>query len=240
MGSMTFLGSNSVTLFVSTPWVGKIPWRREWQPTPVFLPGDSHGQRRLMGYSPGVAKSWTQLSNSHFHTHRRFPRELGGKEFICQYKSHRRCKFDPWVWKIPWRRKWQSTLVFLSGEFHRQRSLAGYSPRGGKESDPIEQTHVHTHMSFTDKDTETCRRGSCIPGHLESGFDTSSDRPQSRPWSFRNTGEGCCQSLLPTKSCPLLPPVSSTEVHSAGRPVGIQEWLYEICDLESFPGSRIQ
>ena len=32
------------------PWVGKIPWRRNWQPTPVFLPGESHGQRSLMGY----------------------------------------------------------------------------------------------------------------------------------------------------------------------------------------------
>ena len=34
------------------PWVGKIPWRRKWQPTPVFLPGKSHGQRSLVGYSP--------------------------------------------------------------------------------------------------------------------------------------------------------------------------------------------
>ena len=34
------------------PWVGKIPWRREWQPTPVFLAGESHGQRSLAGYSP--------------------------------------------------------------------------------------------------------------------------------------------------------------------------------------------
>ena len=34
------------------PWVGKIPWRRKWQPTPVFLPGNSHGQRSLAGYSP--------------------------------------------------------------------------------------------------------------------------------------------------------------------------------------------
>jgi len=33
------------------PWVGKIPWRRKWQPTPVFLPGKSHGQRTLVGYS---------------------------------------------------------------------------------------------------------------------------------------------------------------------------------------------
>ena len=34
------------------PWVGKIPWRSKWQPTPVFLPGKSHGQRSLVGYSP--------------------------------------------------------------------------------------------------------------------------------------------------------------------------------------------
>jgi len=34
------------------PWVRKIPWRRKWQPTSVFLPGKSHGQRRLAGYSP--------------------------------------------------------------------------------------------------------------------------------------------------------------------------------------------
>ena len=34
-------------------WVGKIPWRRKWQPAPVFLPGNSNGQRNLAGYSPG-------------------------------------------------------------------------------------------------------------------------------------------------------------------------------------------
>ena len=34
------------------PWVGKIPWRRAWQPTPVLLPGESHGPRSLAGYSP--------------------------------------------------------------------------------------------------------------------------------------------------------------------------------------------
>ena len=33
-------------------WVGKIPWRREWLPTPVFLPRESHGQRSLGGYGP--------------------------------------------------------------------------------------------------------------------------------------------------------------------------------------------
>ena len=35
-----------------TSWVGKIPWRRGWQPSPIFLPGESHGQRSLVGYRP--------------------------------------------------------------------------------------------------------------------------------------------------------------------------------------------
>ena len=48
------------------PWVGKIPWRRKWQPTPVLLPWESHGRRSLVGYSPPVAKSRTQLSDFTF------------------------------------------------------------------------------------------------------------------------------------------------------------------------------
>ena len=42
--------------------------------------------------------------------------------------------FNPWVGKIAWRKVWQTTPVFLPGEFHGQRSLAGYSPQGRKES----------------------------------------------------------------------------------------------------------
>ena len=45
------------------PHVEKIPWRKKWQPTPVFLPGNSHGQRSLAGYSPWGCKGQTQLSN---------------------------------------------------------------------------------------------------------------------------------------------------------------------------------
>ena len=40
------------------PWVGKIPWRRKGQPSPVFLPGKSHGQRSLAGYSPWGPEVW--------------------------------------------------------------------------------------------------------------------------------------------------------------------------------------
>ena len=47
-----------------------------------------------------------------------------------QCRGHRRHGFDPWAGKIFWRRKWQPTLVFLSGEFRGLRSLADYSPNG--------------------------------------------------------------------------------------------------------------
>ena len=53
----------------------------------------------------------------------------------------RRPWFDPWVGKITWRRKWQSTPVLLPGKFHGQRSLVGYSPWGRKESDTTERLH---------------------------------------------------------------------------------------------------
>ena len=54
------------------PWIGKISWRRAWQPTPVFLPGESHGQRSLAGYSPGhhrkldTAERSTNCCNSEY------------------------------------------------------------------------------------------------------------------------------------------------------------------------------
>ena len=50
------------------PWVGKIPWRRTWQPTPVFLPGESHGQRSLTGYSPwGRKELYTSPPSMYAH-----------------------------------------------------------------------------------------------------------------------------------------------------------------------------
>ena len=66
-----------------------------------------------------------------------FPGGSEGKESAC---NAGRPGFDPWVGKIPWRRKWQSTPVCLPGEFHGQRSLVGYSPWG-----MIEQLSTTTH-----------------------------------------------------------------------------------------------
>ena len=58
------------------------------------------------------------------------PRWLGGKESAYQYS---RCRFDPWMQKIPWKRKWQPTPVCLPGKSHGQRSLAGCHPWGHKK-----------------------------------------------------------------------------------------------------------
>ena len=94
----------------------------------------------------GVAKSGTRLSDFHFpfvrvSLYQDFPAGSDGKIVCLQC---RRPRFDPWVGKIPWRRKWQPTPVFLPGKFHGQRSLVGYSPWGRKESDTTEQLHFHS------------------------------------------------------------------------------------------------
>ena len=69
-----------------------------------------------------------------------FPGGPTSKEPAGQCRSLKRDLFDPWVSKIPWRRKWHPTPVFLPREFHGQRSLAGYSPWGHKELDTTEAT----------------------------------------------------------------------------------------------------
>ena len=63
-----------------------------------------------------------------------------GKEPACQCRRCKRNGFNPWVKKIPWKRAWQPTLVFLLGESSGQSSLVGYSPWGCKELDMTEAT----------------------------------------------------------------------------------------------------
>ena len=66
--------------------------------------------------SPKLSATTSQIGAS---------RWFSGKEFTCQFRRHR---FDSWVGKIPWNRKWQPTPVFLPGKFLGQRSLVGYHP----------------------------------------------------------------------------------------------------------------
>ena len=74
-----------------------------------------------------------------------FPGGTSGIEAACQCERHKRCRCDPWVRKIPGRKAWQPTPVFLSGEPHGQRSLAGCSPQARKQSDTTERLSTHAY-----------------------------------------------------------------------------------------------
>ena len=124
------------------------------------------GGLQSMG-SHRVRHDWGDLAHTLIKDKQRLPtvvswhtsiKEKTLKKNICwasqvhQWKEHswqcRRCKrrwFGPWVEKIPWRRKRQLTPVFLPGESHGQRSLAGYRPWGHKESDRTEATEHASH-----------------------------------------------------------------------------------------------
>ena len=64
---------------VFSPWVGKISWRRKWQPTLVFLPGESHGQSFLVGYSPWGRKESDTTERLHF---------LSTNHLFCDYTEN--------------------------------------------------------------------------------------------------------------------------------------------------------
>ena len=115
-----------------------MPSRRTWLPTPLFLPGESHGQRSLAGYSP-----WD-------------PKELGSTEqpalslLLYSWASQvalvvknppanagdvRDLGSIPGLGRFHCRGKWQLTLVFLPGKSHEQRSLTGYSSTQSQRSE---------------------------------------------------------------------------------------------------------
>ena len=126
---------------VQETWVQSLgqddPIEKEWLPTPVFLPGEFHGQRNLVGYNPWDRKEsgMTELLTFTFIIIVGLPRWLSGKESTCQCRKH---GFDPWVGKIPWRRKWQSTLVIVSGD-SMDRGTCWATVHGVAELDTTEQ-----------------------------------------------------------------------------------------------------
>ena len=75
-----------------------------------------------------------------------FPGGASGKEPTRKCRRHRRPGLDPLVGKIPWRRAWQQTPVFLPGEFHEQKSLVGYTVHRVSESDTTEQLSMRMHV----------------------------------------------------------------------------------------------
>ena len=79
----------------------------------------------------------------------RHPRWCSGKEPACQCRRCRGQGFDPWVGKMPWRRKWQPTPVFsLHEKSHGQRSLEGYSPWVANSQTRLEQARTSTNASM--------------------------------------------------------------------------------------------
>ena len=107
------------------PWGSRKGFKCSQNSIAYFLAGEKRDVSFLLGKDifAGQWAKWPLLIEN-----RGFPWGLSGKESACQCRRHGRCGFNPWVEKIPWRRKWQPTLVFLSGQSHGQRSLVGYSP----------------------------------------------------------------------------------------------------------------
>ena len=106
----------------------------------VTFPGKGNG-------NPLQYSVTEQLTHTHTWCYS-FPRGARGRESACQGRRHRRHGFDPWVRRIPWRRKWHLIPVFLPGKSHGQRSLAGYSQWGHKESDTTEPLNTLTLVDF--------------------------------------------------------------------------------------------
>ena len=93
----------------------------------------------------GISASFSLLRSYRRLRTTRFRSIKGPQHLRSKCRRHKRCRFDPWVRKIPWRKKWEPTPVFLPGKPHGQRSLVGYSPWDHKESGTTEGlTHIHT------------------------------------------------------------------------------------------------
>ena len=103
--------------------------------------------------------------------------------------ANQRCRFNSWVKKVSWRRKWQPASVFLPGKFNGERSLVGYSLWDHKESDTTEQlstNKTHTRpMTFLRASLKPPRRYHHVKGILVSVGTYLSDKSFATP-------TGCC------------------------------------------------
>ena len=110
-------------------------------------------QEMVNGWKPGVLQftrlqgvghdSATEQQQQQFIFIKGLPWWLSGKELTCNAGDAGSIPVRSLSRKIPWRRKWQPTPVFLLGKCHRRRSLVGYSPRSCKELDTTERLHFH-------------------------------------------------------------------------------------------------
>ena len=90
----------------------------------------SEGESEISKYQYKVAypsSAFFKVIFTTVHFVKGFPGGTSGKEPTCQCGRYKRCSFDSWVRKIPWRRIWQPTLLFLPGKSHGQKGLGGCS-----------------------------------------------------------------------------------------------------------------
>ena len=103
------------------PGSGRSPGEGNGNPLQCSLMENPHGQRSLESYSPWSPKSWMCLTFRASHV------TLVVKNPPANSGDIKRCEFDSWVEKMPWRREWQPTPVYLHGESYGQRNSVGYS-----------------------------------------------------------------------------------------------------------------
>ena len=126
------------------PSVGKIPWRRKWQPTLVFLPGRFHDRRVLRTVVHGVAKSWTwpkACINTHIHTHTHMPEAPFYKSLLSRAGEGNGSPLQYSCLENPMERgTWQATFHAVARVGH---NLATKSPVSRAETNHWAQWFFH-------------------------------------------------------------------------------------------------
>ena len=106
------------------PWIGKLPWRREWQPTPALLPGEFRGQKSLAGYSPWggtVGHDWAANTFIFTFKKRAEERTVMNEEFLRLWGGNKSCSTAPWSWF----RCWRNSVADLREVLHLSLRLTG-------------------------------------------------------------------------------------------------------------------
>ena len=133
------------------PWVGGIPWRRKWLPLQYSCLENPMDRRAWWATVHGVTKSQTRLKRLSTHAHIAIwglPRWSSAKEPSCQYRRCRRCRFNPWVRKIPWRGGMAIHSSILAWESYGQRSLVGTVHRVTNSWTQLKQLSTHACMQI--------------------------------------------------------------------------------------------
>ena len=159
--------------------------RRQWHPTPVLLPGKSHGRRSLEGCSPCGRWELDTTEQLHFHFSLSCFGEGNGNPLQCSYQENPR---DGGAWwaavygvaqsrtRLKWlsrtvyrRRQWHPTPVLLSGKSHGQRSLEGCSPCGRWGSDTTKRLHFCFSLSYIGEGNGNPLQCSCLENPRDGG-----------------------------------------------------------------------